>query len=192
VIARVALREPDLPRMDAAHLDADLQLLVGARDQLVDEQARMRNRLHALLLGLTAGHREVTGALISQAALRRARSLVLKGRGHDPVRAKLALAAIRRLHALTAEIKAMEADIAQALRLRRLRPHTHLMAIPELVGHPRVHHSGLRTPQHNPRAIEFRNNWYRIIGPMRATWRVILEGSREEALLAVDHHDLTG
>jgi transposase len=94
VIARVALREPGLPRMDAAHLDGDLRLLVGARDQLVDEQARMRNRLHALLLGLTAGHREVTGALISQAALRRARSLALKGRGHDPVRAKLALAAI--------------------------------------------------------------------------------------------------
>ena len=127
VIARVALREPDLPRMDAAHLDADLQLLVGARDQLVDEQARMRNRLHALLLGLTAGHREVTGALISQAALRRARSLALKGRAHDPVRAKLALAAIRRLHALTAEIKAMETDIAEALELR---PHQHLMAIP--------------------------------------------------------------
>jgi len=41
VVARVALREPDLPRMDATHLDADLQLLVGARDQLVDEQARV-------------------------------------------------------------------------------------------------------------------------------------------------------
>src|SRR5688572_1571797 len=66
VIARVALREPNLPRMDAAHLDSDLQLLVGARDQLVDEQARVRNRLHALLLGLTPGHRKATGALISQ------------------------------------------------------------------------------------------------------------------------------
>lgn len=127
VIARVALREPDLPQMNAAHLDADLQLLVGARDQLVDEQARVRNRLHALLLGLIAGHRQVTGALISQAALRRARSLALKGRAHDPVRAKLALAAIRRLHALTAEIKAMEIDIAAAVELR---PHQHLMAIP--------------------------------------------------------------
>ena len=127
VIARVALREPDLPRMDAAHLDADLQLLVGARDQLVTEQARVRNRLHALLLGLTAGHRQVTGALISQAALRRARALALKGRAHDPVRAKLALAAIRRLHAITAEIKTMEVDIAAALELR---PHRHLIAIP--------------------------------------------------------------
>jgi transposase len=127
VIARVALRETDLPLMDAAHLDADLQLLVGARDQLVDEQARVRNRLHALLLGLTPGHRQVTGALISQAALRRARGLALKGRASDPVRAKLALAAIRRLHALTTEIKAMETDIGAALALR---PHQHLIAIP--------------------------------------------------------------
>ena len=117
VIARVALRETELPVMDAAHLDAELQLLVGARDQLVDEQARVRNRLHALLLGLTPGHRQVTGALISQAALRRARSLALKGRTTDPVRAKLALAAIRRLHTLTAEIKAMETDIGAALDL---------------------------------------------------------------------------
>ena len=38
MIARVALREPDLPPMDAAHLDADLKLLVDARDQLVQEQ----------------------------------------------------------------------------------------------------------------------------------------------------------
>ena len=32
VIARVALRESDRPRMNAAHPDAYLQLLVGARD----------------------------------------------------------------------------------------------------------------------------------------------------------------
>lgn len=127
VIARVALREVDLPLLDAAHLDADLQLLVGARDQLVDEQARVRNRLHALLLGLTPVHRQLTGALISQTALPRARSLALKGRASDPVRAKLALAAIRRLHGLTNEIKAMAIDIAAALELR---PHQHLIAFP--------------------------------------------------------------
>ena len=68
----------------------------------------------------------MTGALISQAALRRARSLALKGRATDLVRAKLALSAIRRLHALTVEIKAMETDIAAALELR---PHQHLMGI---------------------------------------------------------------
>jgi transposase len=75
----------------------------------------------------TAPPRSGGSAAIAAVALRRARSLALKGRGHDLVRAKLALAAIRRLHALTAEIKATEADIAQALELR---PHKHLMATP--------------------------------------------------------------
>jgi transposase len=54
-IARVALQEPALPQMNEAHLDADLKLLVDARDQLVAEQARVRNRLHALLFALAPG-----------------------------------------------------------------------------------------------------------------------------------------
>ncbi|MGC5224214.1 IS110 family transposase [Micromonospora sp. DT81.3] len=54
-IARIALREPDLPTMDAAHLDADLKLVVDARDQLVSEEVLVRNRLHALLLVMSPG-----------------------------------------------------------------------------------------------------------------------------------------
>src|SRR5919199_1022020 len=69
VIARVALREVDLPRLQVAHLDADLKLLVDARDQLVAESTRVRNRLHALLLVLAPGYRAQTGALISHTAL---------------------------------------------------------------------------------------------------------------------------
>jgi transposase len=126
-IARVALRELDLPHMNTAHLDADLKLLVDARDQLVAEQTRVRNRLHALLLGLVAGHRSITGALNTKAALQRARSITLKARRDDPVRAKLALAAVRRLQALDIEIAAIEVDIAAALAVR---PHAHLIAIP--------------------------------------------------------------
>jgi len=34
VIARVAVQEESLPRMDAAHLDSDMKLFVDARDQL--------------------------------------------------------------------------------------------------------------------------------------------------------------
>ena len=126
-IARVALQEPDLPLMDEAHLDADLKLLVDARDQLVAEQARVRNRVHALLLALSPGHRDVTGALITKVALQRARSLALKGRATDPVRARLALAAIRRIHGLAVEIKELEGEIATMLEAR---PHEHLRAIP--------------------------------------------------------------
>lgn len=126
-IARVALREPDLPKMNEAHLDADLKLLVDARDQLVAEQGRVRNRLHALLLACSPGHRAVTGALISTAALTRARSLALKARRTDPVRAQLALAATRRLTALSAEIGELETSIATVMAAR---PHQHLLAIP--------------------------------------------------------------
>lgn len=50
-IARMALREPGLPRLRASHLASDLKLLVEARDQLVAEGTRIRNRLHALLTG---------------------------------------------------------------------------------------------------------------------------------------------
>ncbi len=126
-IARVALREDGLPQMNDAHLDADLKLLVDARDQLVAEQGRVRNRLHALMLGCAPGHRATTGALISKAALARARSLALKARSSDPVRAQLSLAAIRRLSALTAEIREMEGSIARAMATR---PHDRLLAIP--------------------------------------------------------------
>ena len=90
IIARVAIQEPNLARMDAAHLNTDLKLLVDARDQLVPEQIRVRNRLHALLLGLSPGYRAVTGALTSKAALQRAHALVVKERNADPVRTRLA------------------------------------------------------------------------------------------------------
>jgi transposase len=126
-IARAALREPDLPQMNDAHLDSGIKLLVDARDQLVAEQGRVRNRLHALLLACSPGHRAITGALISKAALTRARSLALKARGSDPIRAQLSLAAIRRLSALSTEIREMEQDIATALAAH---PHDHLLAIP--------------------------------------------------------------
>jgi len=119
-IARVALRESGLPRMDADHLDADVKLLVDARDQLVAEQTRTRNRLHALLIGMVAGHRAETGALISNVALQRARSLALKARRQEPIRARLALAAIRRLHAISAEITALETAMAGAIKWSHL------------------------------------------------------------------------
>lgn len=99
-IARVAMREPDLPRLTVDQLDADLKLLVDARDQLVAEATRVRNRLHALLLVLAPGYRDDTGALSNKAGLATAKRLVMRGRAAEPVRAKLALAAIARLHQL--------------------------------------------------------------------------------------------
>ena len=126
-IARVALRESDLPTMNPTHLDADLKLLVDARDQLVQEEARVRNRLHALLLTMSPGYHNITGPLNGRPAFGRARSLTLKARKTDPMRAKLALAAIRRLHALRDEQADLEQDINDELARRH---PTNLQAIP--------------------------------------------------------------
>jgi len=126
-IARIALRESDLPIMDPAHLDADLKLLVDARDQLVQEEARVRNRLHALLLNMAPGYHDTTGPLNSRPAFARARSLALRARKSDPILAKLALAAIRRLNALREEQADLEKDIHGELEQRST---THLQSIP--------------------------------------------------------------
>jgi transposase len=110
VIARVALREHDLPRLRLARLDADIKLLVDARNQLVAEGTRVRNRLHALLLTLSPGYREQTGALSSKRALIVARRLALRARVTDPVRGRLAVAAVRRLFVIGAEAAEFERE----------------------------------------------------------------------------------
>jgi transposase len=125
-IARVALREADLPRLTIDQLDADLKLLVDARDQLVAEATRVRNRLHALLLVLAPGYRDDTGALSNRAGLATAKRLVLRGRAQEPVRAKLAVAAINRLHHLEREADDLEDDIKTAVTARQ---PTHLLKI---------------------------------------------------------------
>jgi transposase len=118
-IARVAMREPDLTRLTVDQLDADLKLLVDARDQLVAEATRVRNRLHALLLVLAPGYRDDTGALSNKAGLATAKRLVMRGRAAEPVRAKLALAAINRLHQLEREANELETEIKSAVAARQ-------------------------------------------------------------------------
>jgi transposase len=125
-VARVARQEPGLPVLSLAGLNADLKLLVDARDQLVVEAGRVRNRLHALLLALAPGYRASTGALAKRPALRRARQMVERAAPGDAVRSRLALAALARLEALDAECAQLERDVTAALA--PLRP-TRLLAI---------------------------------------------------------------
>jgi transposase len=126
IVARVAMREPDLQRPAPAHVDTDLKLLVDARDQLVAEAGRYRNRLHALLLAIAPGYRERTGALTTTRALTTAAMLSRRGRAQDPMRGRLALAAIRRLRQLAVEIAELDDDIQALLASRST---THLRAI---------------------------------------------------------------
>lgn len=125
-IARVALREPELARLTESQLDADLKLLVDARDQLVAEGTRVRNRLHALLLAFAPGYRDEMGPLNTKKALVTVRRLALHARGSDPVRSKLALAAVRRLRAITCDTDELETEITTAVAARQA---TNLLAI---------------------------------------------------------------
>jgi len=127
VVARVALRGERVPAVDAASLDDDLKLLVDARDQLVAEACRVRNRLHALLLVMAPGYRASTGALASKRALAAARRLALGARARDTVRCRLALAAVRRLRAIAAELAVLEGEIGALIELAA---PANLLAVP--------------------------------------------------------------
>jgi transposase len=127
VVARIALRGERVPAVDGASLDDDLKLLVDARDQLVAEAGRVRNRLHALLLVMAPGYRDSTGALASKRALAAARRLALSARARDAVRCRLALAAVRRLRAIAAEISVLEGEIGALIEL--VAP-ANLLAVP--------------------------------------------------------------
>ena len=67
-LARVALTEPNLPPVRLADASRELQLLVEAREDMVAEMTRIRNRLHADLLVLAPGQR---GSLLGPRALAR-------------------------------------------------------------------------------------------------------------------------
>jgi hypothetical protein len=100
-IARVTLRESNLPPVRLVDRSLELQLLVEAREDLVAEQTRVRNRLHADLRTLLPGygataanltavrHQQTVGRQLRrlqgvQAELARARLTVCPG--HDPNR----------------------------------------------------------------------------------------------------------
>lgn len=65
--------------------------------------------------------------MISRPAFGRARSLALKARKSDLTRAKLALATVRRLNAISDDVADLEGDIDAELAHRQ---PVHLLAIP--------------------------------------------------------------
>jgi len=114
-VARIAMREQGLPRASAETNSSDLKLVVDARDQLVAEATRTRNRLHALLLVIAPGYHEQVRDLTSSTALMVARRLASRARRADRVRSTLACAAISRLRSLSGEIGALERELTAAL-----------------------------------------------------------------------------
>jgi hypothetical protein len=96
VVARIGLRDQErLPRLDATVLDDELKLLADARDQLIVEAGRRRNRVHALLRVAAPGYQATTGALASAGSVRRARAVARRAAQHDLKGVNICVAAQR-------------------------------------------------------------------------------------------------
>jgi transposase len=113
-IARVTLRETDLPPVRLEDTTEELGLLADARDELVTAQTRARNRLHAHLVVLLPGYRLTASRLVAELRLREVEAALAALSG---VRAELArelVAEVRELGhraaALRARIGALVAD----------------------------------------------------------------------------------
>ena len=104
-IARVTLREPDLPPVRLEDCSTELGLLADARDDIVRVQTQARNRLHAHLVVLLPGYGKTASQLVSRRQLE-AIERALDGTGG--VRADLAralLAEVRELGQRAAELE---------------------------------------------------------------------------------------
>ena len=100
-IARVTLRETDLPPVRLLDRTLELQLLVEAREDLVAEQTRVRNRLHADLRTLLPGY---GAAAANLTAVGHQRTVGRSLRRLDGVQAELARARLARMRRLAIEI----------------------------------------------------------------------------------------
>ena len=107
-IARVTLREPDLPPVRLADRSLDIQLLVGAREDVVLEMTRVRNRLHADLRILVPGY----GASATNLTTMRHQRTVARLLGRlTGVQAELARGRLRRLRSLASDEHALVGQI---------------------------------------------------------------------------------
>jgi transposase len=120
-IARLTAREADLPPIRRVDPTTDLGLLLAARDDLVGEATRVRNRLHADLVVLVPGYGGKVANLVSE------RHLVTAGRslrGRPDVQAELARERLAELRRLQARIRLL------ATRIERLVVGHPLLALP--------------------------------------------------------------
>lgn len=107
-IARVTLREAELPPVRTADASRDLKLLVGARDDLAAEATRVRNRLHADLVVIAPGYGAMAANLVADRHRRAVGRLL---RGIPGVQAELARGRLLRLAVLARELRALDRRI---------------------------------------------------------------------------------
>jgi transposase len=116
-IARVTLRETDLPPVRVDDASRELQLLVNAREELVAEATRVRNRLHADLLVLLPGYQQQVRRLLSARQLAWVRRQLAR---RPELQARLARGRVTRLRQLAGEIDALEGEIRSRVAGHRL------------------------------------------------------------------------
>jgi len=109
-IARVTAREADLPPIRLADRTTEVRLLLEAREDLVGEATRARNRLHAHLLVLVPGYGGTVANLVAVRHQTMARRLL---RGQRSVQAELARALMTQLARVDREIHVLTSRIEQ-------------------------------------------------------------------------------
>ena len=107
-IARVTARETNLPPIRLPDRTSELKLLLEAREDLVAETTRVRNRLHAHLLALVPGY---GGTVVNLVAARHRITVGRLLRVNHTVQAELARALLTRLTRLAREVAALTARI---------------------------------------------------------------------------------
>lgn len=120
-IARVALREGELPPVRLVDRSLEIQLLVEAREDVVTETIRVRNRLHADLRVLVPGY---GATAVNLTAVRHQRTVGRALRPLPGVQAELARSRLVRLRVLAREERVL------ALRIARLVDGHPLLDLP--------------------------------------------------------------
>ena len=117
-IAGVTLREPELPPVRRADASRELQLVVQAREDLVAEETRVRNRLHADLVVLVPGYVATAANLVAQRHRTAAGRLLRRLPG---VHAELARDRLARLNRLTTEVRDLERRVERVVGRHPIR-----------------------------------------------------------------------
>lgn len=132
-IARVTAREADLPPVRLADPTREIGLLVEAREDLVVEATRVRNRLHADLVVLVPGYGASAANLVAERHRRTVGRLL---RSLPGVQAELARGRLNRLGRLVIEAKALEDRLASLVGDHPLRslPGAGVLVTAKLIG----------------------------------------------------------
>jgi transposase len=132
-IARVTAREADLPPVRLADPSREIGLLVEAREDLVVEATRVRNRLHADLVVLVPGYGATAANLVAERHRRTVGRLL---RSRPGVQAELARGRLNRLGRLVTEARALEDRLAGLVGDHPLRslPGAGVLVTAKLIG----------------------------------------------------------